>query len=345
MRNDHDGLTRAATGLLRSAGVPDAEAGFVAETLVDADLRGHFSHGVNQLAGYLDRLEKGAVNPTASIKTLERTATRARIDADLGMGQLGARQGMQAAIELASESGVGVATVTRSSHYGTGGFWVRMATAAGMIGFTTANDADLTVAAHGGSEPALGNLPFAWGIPAGAETDIVVDMGTGAVADGKVTLAKLAGAPAGDGWGVDAAGMPATAVGEIAALLPFGGAKGFGIALVSDVLGGILAGSQASSVLAAESMPDQQWANHFFLALDVAAFGDVEEFRARVDRQIQTVRATRRAPGVERILIPGERAEESRLRQLETGIELPDGVGERLRELARTRGVADPWIG
>ena len=323
--------------------MPEDGAGFVAKTLVEADLRGHFSHGAHQLGGYLESLKNGQVKANAIVKTVERTSTRARIDADRGMGQLGAREGMRAAIDLARRTGVGVATVSRSAHYGAGGYWVRMAVAAGMIGFTTSNEPAVTVAAHGGSEPALGNLPYAWGIPAGREADIVLDMGTGVVADGKVSLAALQGSPAGAGWGLDADGQATTRPDDIAALLPFGGAKGFGINLVSDVLGGILAGSEASSVLAKRSQREESWTSHFFLALDVAAFTDESEFRARVDRQILAVRSTRRRPGVERILIPGERSEESRREQLEMGIDLPAAIRTRLEELAGVGGVSVPW--
>ncbi len=339
----HEPLTEIAAGLLRTQGIPSDSAGFVAETLVDADLRGHFSHGVHQLHSYLESLENGRVNANPSIKTVERTSTRVHINSDGGMGQLAARDAMLAAIDLARESGVGVATVSRSTHYGAGGYWVRIAVSAGMIGFTTSNDPGVTVAAHGSSESALGNLPYAWGVPAGREPDIVLDMGTGTVADGKVSLAALDGSPAGAGWGVDADGEPAIRAADIAALLPFGGAKGFGINLVSDVLGGILAGNEASSVLAKQSDRKDLWTSHFFLALDVAAFTDESEFRARVDRQIQAVRAARRAPGVERILIPGERAGESHRRQLKLGVELPAMVRIRLEELAEARGVSTPW--
>ncbi len=343
MRIAHEFLVEIAAALLRTKGIPANSAGFVAETLVDSDLRGHFSHGVHQLWGYLESLDNGRVNANPTIKTVERTASGIQLDADGGMGQLGARDGILAAIDLARKSGVGVATVSRSTHYGAGGYWVRMAVSAGMIGFTTANDPGVTVAAHGSSEAALGNLPYAWGVPAGRKTDIVLDMGTGTVADGKVSLAALDGSPAGAGWGMDADGEPAIGAADIAALLPFGGAKGFGINLVSDVLGGILAGNEASSVLAQRSEQDDAWTSHFFLALDVAALTDESEFRARVDRQIQAVRAARRAPGVERILIPGERAEKNRREQLELGIELPATVQSRLEELAEASGVSAPW--
>ena len=344
MRIDHESLTNVAACLLRTAGVPQDEADFVAETLGEADLRGHFSHGVHQMAGYLESLEKGRVNAAPTIKTVERTSSRAKLDADRGMGQLGARAGMLAAIDLAGESGVGVATVSRSTHYGAGGYWVRMAVSAGMIGFTTSNEPAVTVAAHGSSAPALGNLPYSWGVPAGDEPDIVVDMGTGMVADGKVSLAALEGSPAGEGWGVDADGQATIRAADIAALLPFGGAKGFGINLVSDVLGGILAGSEASSVLATRTEGEERLTSHFFLALDVGAFTEVSEFRARVDQQIQAVRSARRAPGVERILIPGERAEECHREQMETGIDLPAAIRTRLEELARAREVAVSWL-
>lgn len=344
MRIEHEHLKDIVSRLFCAEDVPKNSADFVAMTLVDADLRGHFSHGTNQLLGYLEGIAAGRTNPRPDINVVELTATIAKIDADRGLGQLGARAGMEKAIGLARTSGIGVSTVRHSSHYGTGGYWVRMAIEAGMVGFTTSNDTTATVAPHGSTAPALGNLPFSWGIPAGDEVDIVLDMGTGVVADGKVTLAALGGNAAEQHWGLDLEGVPTINPAHIAALLPFGGPKGFGINLVSDVLGGIMADNESSSVMSTTPNSRENQTSHFFMALNISSFTNCSDFRSRVDQQIRTVRAARLAPRTDRILIPGERSEECRKDQLERGINLPAEIRHRLEELIQLRGLKVPWL-
>ncbi len=337
-------LTQIGADLLQSAGVGIAEARLVAGTLVDADLRGHLSHGVNQIPGYLESLDRGDVRADGEITITNRGVGFAAIDGGLALGQVASKLAMDTAIELAAETTIGVVSLRRSSHYGAGGYWVQMAADADMIGFTTSNDATSTVAIHGGSRGALVNAAFSWAVPAGEEADIVIDMGTGAVADGKISLAKVLGERIPTGWAVDALGKATSDPDSVEAILPFGGPKGYAINVLCDVLAGVLGGSDASIVSAGRPPAEGGWANHFFLAFDIKSFLPLSEFKDGVDRQIRAIRASERAEGVERIYLPGERSGESRERGLRDGIQMPSAVLKRLCGVASGRGLAQVWV-
>ena len=338
-----DALEDAAGGLLEAAGLAPADAHFVAGTLVEADLRGHHSHGVNQLPDYLGLIGRGAVRARPAIERVSRAGGHALIDGGMGPGQLAAREGMKLAIELARECGVAAVAVRRSSHFGAGAYWVQMASRQGMIGFATSNEAAVAVAPFGGAEPALGNLPFAWAIPAGGAPDIVLDLATGVVADGKLSLARLFGEAIPSSWGVDSAGRPAADPAALHALLPFGGPKGYAINILCDALCGPLSGSEGSTILASDPEVKGVLSNHFFLAIDVRAFTPLESFVAAVSRQARALRETRPVEGVERVRLPGERAWLTRKERLQYGIPMPRSILARLAEAAASLGFEARW--
>ena len=337
-------LIQLGTDLLESANVSVANARFVSSTLVDADLRGHFSHGVNQIPGYLESLDRGDVHADGEVEITERGTNFATIDGGLALGQVASRVAMNTAIEIAQERAIGVVSLRRSSHYGAGGYWAQMASDADLIGFTTSNDATSTVAAHGGSSSAMVNAAFAWAFPAAEETDIVIDMGTGTAADGKVNLAKLLGEQIPMGWALDASGRQTRDPNAVEAILPFGGAKGYAINVLCDILAGVLSGSDASAVSIGRPVIEGGWANHFFLALRIDAFLPTGEFKAALDRQIRAIRQSRPADGVGRIYLPGERSNEAREQGLIHGIEMPNAVLKRLLDLGTRRGISSSSV-
>lgn len=337
-------LIEAGAGLFRSAGVPTDDARYVAETLVQADLRGHFSHGSNQIPGYLEVLDKGDVRAQGEIAVQTRGAGFATIDGGFALGQIASKVAMETAIELARESAVGAVNVNRSAHFGAGAYWAQMAADADMIGFATSNDAVTTVAAHGSIQPGLVNAAFCWAIPAGEEPDIVIDMGTGAAADGKLKLAELLGEKIPVGWATDAGGQPTSDPDSVMAILPFGGPKGYAINILCDVLTGILGRADASTVSVGRPVAEGGWMNHFFLALNISTFLPLPEFKAAVDRQSRALRKLGRAKGVDRIYTPGERSGESRERALREGIRMPAAILARLAGVGRDREIDSPWV-
>ena len=337
-------LTHAGADLLESADVDGAEARFVSSTLVDADLRGHFSHGVNQIPGYLESLDRGDVRAGGEVKITSRGTGFAAIDGGLALGQIASRLAMETAIEIARDGSIGAVNLRRSSHYGAGGYWAQMAADANMIGFTTSNDANCTVAVHGGSRAAMVNAAFSWAVPAGDEPDIVIDMGTGAAADGKISLAKLLGEPIPRSWAIDANGETTSDPNSVEAILPFGGPKGYAINVLCDILAGVLSGSDASTVSVGRPAAEGGWANHFFLALNIESFLPLSDFKEAVDRHICAIRASERASDVDRIYLPGERSNEARLRGLNHGLEIPAAVLKRLAGVASARGLSHAWV-
>ncbi len=338
-------LAQVGADLLESADVDGAEARFVSGTLVDADLRGHFSHGVNQIPGYLESLDRGDVMAGGEVKITDRGSDFATVDGGLALGQIASKLAMETAIELAREGTIGAVSLRRSSHYGAGGYWAQMASGANMIGFTTSNDATSTVAARGGSRSAMVNAAFSWAVPAGDEADIVIDMGTGAAA-GKISLAKVLGERIPAGWAIDALGKTTSDPNAVEAILPFGGPKGYAINVLCDILAEVLSGFDASIISFGRPATEGGWANHFFVAIYIESFLPLSEFKDAVDRQIRAIRASERANGVDRIYLPGERSNEARYRGLRDGLEMPtavlrDFLAWRPTEALRSPGSAD----
>jgi LDH2 family malate/lactate/ureidoglycolate dehydrogenase len=250
---------------------------------------------------------------------------------------------MQIAIETARELGVGVVGVCRSSHFGTGAFFVEQAVVADMIGLAMTN-APANMPPWGARKPYFGTNPLAVGLPCGAEPAVVLDMATSVVAKGKLYLMAMDGVTSiPSGWALDAEGNPTQDIRAAldGMMLPVGGHKGSGLALVIDALCGVLTGAAFGANIGNLYAEGQQAQNvgHLFAALDPGVFMPLGDFKARMDQFVREVRAQPRMPGVERIFLPGEiereRAEENRPR----GISLSEAGRQELDRLAEGLGV------
>src|SRR5439155_15608087 len=225
-----------------------------------------------------------------------------------GLGQVVAGRAMRLAIEIARRSGLAAVSVANSNHYGAAAFYPMMAAAEGMIGIATTNGGGKNMAAFGGAEPVVGNSPFAFAAPARDEPPIVLDMATGVVAQGKIVVAAMRGERIPLGWGLTAEGEATDDPTRATIVLPLG-AKGYGLALMMDVLSGPLRGAVMSvrtTPFDGHGVSRPPNAGHFFLALDVAQFTDLEAFRDEVDEATRAIRASRTQRGVERVYLPGE---------------------------------------
>jgi LDH2 family malate/lactate/ureidoglycolate dehydrogenase len=236
-------------------------------------------------------------------------------------------------------------SVENSNHYGAAAFYPLMAAAEGMIGLTTTNGGGKNMAAYGGAEPIVGNSPLAFAAPAGDEPPIVLDMATGVVAAGKIGVAAMRGERIPLGWGLTAEGEPTDDPSRATIVLPLG-PKGYGLAMMMDVLSGPLHGAVMSvntRPVPGRGLERPSGCGHFFLALDVAAFTDLDAFRREIDEASRAVRRSRRQRGVERVYLPGEIEWRSRAERLERGIPLhPVHAGE-LAEVAGELGAEVPW--
>ena len=323
----HTALDAFCVDLLKAAGVPETDARITARIQVEADLRGVRSHGARAISGYIRRILKGEINPNANPRVLSEGAAYVHVDADNALGQVAAYGAMLRAIRKSKGSGIGMAAVRNTNHYGAAAYYANMATEAGMVGFNTTGGRENrgNMAPYGSIEPAIGNAPFAFGIPAGRERPIILDMATGVVAAGKIEIARDRGEKIPPGWALDAAGNPTEDPEKARIVVPLG-SKGSGLAIVMHCIGGILAGA---------AFPDVEKSGYLFIAIDVSTFSDPDTFAREVDARIQTIRDARPAPGVERVYYPGEPEWITRERNLE------DGIPMLLPHVADLESVAD----
>ena len=331
-----------AAAILHKQGVPQEDAAFVAEVLVEADLRGVDSHGVTRLSGYVSMIHKGVLNPRPAVRVVQDSGATAALDGDHGFGMLGARLAMATAIQKARQFGVSIVTARNLSHTGMIGFYTMSAASQDMIGIAMNNGAGI-VPPFGGLTPTHGTNPFSIAIP--TESDpVVLDMATTMVAAGKLRLAAKKGTPIPLDWGLDRHGEPTSDPNEVlehGVLQWAGGYKGFGLATAIEVLGGVLSGG-----LFARDVPrlkvfgqDPIIANGAYIAVDIQRFMPLTEFHDRMSSLVSQIRSSERGPGVERIYVAGEpefRLKEQRERE---GVPLSAEVLQELLELSKEYSV------
>lgn len=333
-----------AEALMRS-GAEREEAQLVAEALVRADLRGVHSHGVVRTDVYLERLRAGSIRPGAHLATLADWGASVLCDAQAGFGIVAAARAMDLAVDRARQHGVGVVGVRNSNHCGMLAFFVLRAVARGAVGIALSN-ADAQLAPYGARVGYLGTNPVCVGVPAGKEAPVVLDMATSEVAHGKVRAAAQRGEPIPPTWALGPDGRPTTDPQEAlrGALLPFGGAKGSGLALMVDVLAGLLtgAGSGPEIVPLYEGLDRPQGVGHLMVALWPEAFCGAAALRDRVDRLVRQVRSLPPADGFDRVWLPGELEHQREVEYRRAGIPLPQEAVAVLRRVADVAGVAMP---
>jgi L-2-hydroxycarboxylate dehydrogenase (NAD+) len=332
---------QACERLLKKAGVPADQATVIAQVIVEADLRGIESHGVLRLPNYIRRVQAETMTAATELRILRERGATLLLDAQHGFGQIAGVHAMNEAMSLAEQYGIGFVAVRNSGHFGIAAYYAMMALPRKMIGMVSANAAP-SMAAWGGTIPLLGTNPICVAVPTGGTVDIVLDMASSLVARGKIRLAGSKGERIPLGWALDAQGLP-TEDPDAAmkgTLLPIGGPKGYGLALVADILAGVLTGAEFSSHVAATDELDRQVSAGFVVqAVDIAAFTDPARFERDIQSMIAEIRSSPRASGVERIYLPGEMEWLKKQERLETGILVPGSLLLELRNLANDLGV------
>ena len=339
-------LKRLCSALLQKVKIPPKDADLIAESLVQANLRGVDSHGVARMAIYIERLNKKLVNPRPRIAILQETPAMALVDGDNGSGQVVAKMAMELAVGKAKESGVSLVGIRNSTHFGAAAFFSMMALDKDMIGIALANSY-ATVAPWGGRIPYFGTNPLSVAVPAGRELPVVLDMATSVAAWGKIILAAQKGEPIPMGWAIDSNGEITTDATKAlhGALIPFGGAKGSGISLIIDVLVGLLTGANYGPYVGDlyKNLAHPQNVGQMMGAIDIGRFSDINEFKNRMDTMIREIKLLPRAKGVSEILLPGEPEIRNQQRREREGISLPPTTINDLQKLSSEYGV--PWCG
>lgn len=332
-----------AAELFAAAGLSAKAAGRVADALIEADLSGRGSHGLLQADRYVERLIAGAMSTADAPTVISRNHGAIVLDVDGMEGHIVAEDAMRLGIDTARETGIATVAVRRAQHMGVVGRYVRMAAEAGCVGIAMGNTKPV-MAAPGGAEKLVGTNPLAIGIPASQEA-IVLDMATTAGTYGRIRQAAALGKVIPEGWALDAEGRPTTDAAEAikGLLLPAGGAKGFALSFMIDLLCGLLSGGAWGTKLGLidDSTVGPQMSSYLFIVLDIAAFRPLEEFKAEADEAIAQLRQSRRAAGVDRLYTPGEQSAE-RLAESTGEIRLAPAVARALAERGRQLGVAVP---
>ncbi|MGQ9594478.1 MAG: Ldh family oxidoreductase [Anaerolineae bacterium] len=354
-------LHTLVTEILQALDVPKEDARTTADVLLAADLRGIDSHGVANLWRYVKGLREGWINPRPTYRVLAETPALLRLDADAGLGQPAGVYAMRRAMEKAASLGAGVAVVCNSNHYGIAGYYAMMALERQMIGVALTNAGVLVVPTFG-RQAMLGTNPIAVAAPAGEERPFVLDMATSVVPQGKIATYDRLGKPIPLGWALDERGRPTTDTHQVlmnlaeragGGLLPlggegelFGGHKGYGLALMVDILSAVLSGAAYADTIypkGPDGKPLPANTGHFMMALDVRLFRPLEEFQAAMDDLIRRLKRSEKAEGQTRIYIHGEKEWEMEEVRRREGIPLHRRVVEDLRAMARSLGVPVPF--
>jgi L-2-hydroxycarboxylate dehydrogenase (NAD+) len=335
----HDAMT--------ALGLPDADAATVATLMARADLQGSDGHGVTRLPSYARRIRAGGVNVRPDIRIVQDHPGTALIDGDNGMGHLVMSRAATIAIEKARTTGIAWVNSRFSNHAGPASLYASMPLAHDMIGLYFAVGNANHLPPWGGLDMLLSTNPIAAAIPAGEEQPIILDMATTVAAYGKVKTKALRGETMPEGWMVDREGKSLTDPkrAEEGMLLPLGGMeagyKGYGLALIFGLLAGTLGGAAMGKDVIDFNHDDSSVTNtgQAIAAINLAAFGGVDAFKARVDGLIRDLRGSSRMPGVERILVPGERSHETRAIRTANGIPIDPALLRGLDRLAHELGI------
>lgn len=346
VRVSKDELFSFVVKVLMKLGVPRGDSEIVADNLIMADLRGIESHGVQRLKRYVDGILSGGINLKPKVRIVREGLSYALLDGDGGLGQVVGYKAMKLAIEKAKESGVGVAVVRNSNHYGIAGYYALMAAEVGMIGISMTNSRPL-VAPTGGVERFLGTNPIALAAPT-KDKPFLLDMATSVVPIGKLEVYRRKGKPIPEGWAIDGEGNITTDVERVfngGALLPlggfgelFGGHKGYGLSVMVDILAGILSGGTWSRHVKNTSEKHSE-VDHFFMAINIEAFVPLEEFKEKMSRMIEELKSSKRHRDFDRIWIHGEKGFLTMETRLKVGIPIYRKVLEELNQIAESIGV------
>ena len=328
---------------LTAAGLPKSDAEQVARLMILADLRGSDGHGIFRLPQYVRRIRAGRVNVRPNIRVVQETDAIAMVDGDNGMGHLVLQFAAQVAIEKAERLGVGWVGVRQSNHAGPAALYAMMPLKRDMIGIYIAVGSANHMPPWGGVELLLSTNPIAFAIPALEEPPIVLDIATSVTAYGKVKTKAQRGELMPEGWMIDAHGNPLTDPkrAEEGFLLPIGGYKGYGLALVFGLLAGTLNDAAFGRDVIDFNRDDITPTNtgQVIVALDIARFSPVEAFKRRVDEVIRDFRNSQRMPAVDHIRLPGEQSHAIWLERSAHGIPLPDVLFKNLQQLASELGI------
>ena len=339
-----DRLQQFISNAFVKLGLPMADAQTIGALMAEADLQGSDGHGVIRLLPYARRIRAGGVNIQPQIKVLQERAGMALIDGDNGMGHLVMKRAAEMAAAKARVTGIAWVGSQWSNHAGPASLYARMALPHDMIGLYFAVGNANHLPPWGGLDMLLSTNPISVAVPSASAVPIVLDMATTVAAYGKVKAKAQRNEMMPEGWMIDRSGKPLTDPkrAEEGFLLPIGGYKGYGLALIVGLLAGTLNGAAMGKDVIDFNHDDSTATNtgQAICMIDISAFGDVDTFKQRVDTLARDLRASERMTGVERIWLPGEQSEARRVRYAAEGIPIAPALWTQLDALASELGIA-----
>ena len=336
-------VQQVITDLAGAAGVPPGDAAILAEALVDADLHGVSTHGVTRLNIYLRRIQRGLIDPRAELQVAATRPIVWSVDACDGLGQVQAVKTLRRLTPVAREYGLAAATIRRSQHFGALSFYCNLAARQDMVLLAMTN-CEPAMSPEGGCEAFFGTNPIAASFPTGKGFPVKIDLATSIIARGNIIAASKAGRPIPESWALDPDGRPTTdaAAALAGTVLTMAGHKGYALAILVELFSGVLSGAAVGSDIGSmyKHLDRRQGVGHFFCLFDIAAFMDVAEFKRRIDETIDRIKACRKRPGVDEILVPGERSHRTAEHNRRQGITIGSETLAEVQQLAEEYGVA-----
>jgi len=334
-----DALGEFAQEVLTGQGVPQQDAAIIAASIIFAHEHGKGTHGIGRLPIYVERLQKGLMQAITPLTEISGAPAMALLDAADGFGQVAAIRGMDRAVEMAQGTGIGLVGIRHSHNFGTAAFVAHRAIEAGMAGLVFSNAAP-AIAPTGGQRPVFGTNPIAFGFPAPeGHPPVLLDMATSLAARGKIRLAATNGEAIPEGWALDKDGNPTTdpVLALAGSMLPVGGAKGYGLSLVVDILAGLMTGSGFGGGAKNLNNPDgPSRCGHMLIAIDITRFLSREDYG---DRMAELIAATRAAGPEGAVFLPGARG--ARYMEGRKGqVPISTAIMDKLGRLAAQTGVA-----
>lgn len=340
LRVEPSTLESFTSEVFKQAGMPDKDAAIEAEVLVWANLRGVDSHGVQRLPAYLDMIDRGWMNPTPDIKVVKESPALLYMDADRALGPVATVQAMRTVIAKAKDIGIGWGLIRNVTHQGAMGYYAEMASSEGLAGIAVVCSPP-NMAPFGAKAAGVHNSPISFSFPAAKRKPITLDMATSIAAGGKLSVAADKRVQIPDTWALDADGNATTDPSVAQILMPAGGPKGSGLALVFQCLTSLMVDNPLLvPVLRGAAKTHNQ--NSLVAAIDISFFMDVDTYRSHVDDLIDELKKLPRADGFDEILMPGEPEQRTFEKRSEKGVPLPPGTVDKVREAASRFGLTSP---
>jgi LDH2 family malate/lactate/ureidoglycolate dehydrogenase len=335
-------LKRLVTAIATKSGLREPDAAILANALVEADIHGTSTHGVSRLNIYVRRIQQGLIDPRAELLVDRKRKGTLAVDAGNGLGQVQAVKTLEMLEPIAKANGVAAASVRNSQHFGALSYYCNRAAEKDMILLATTN-CEPAVSPEGACQAYFGTNPLAASFPNGRGYPVKIDLATSVVARGNIIAAQKRGHPIPPGLALTADGEPTTdaAAALAGTVLAMAGHKGYALALMVEILSGVLSGAAIGPAVGSmyKHMDRKQDVGHFFCLLDIEAFMDAAEFKRRLDDTIEEIKSCRKRPGVNDILIPGERSHQKAHQNRDQGVPVEESTRKELKLLCEELNV------